>query len=59
MYTSMEVLIWIFIAGGIGFFTGIFVTACVEDVLDKKRRKTIKRLKARLDEAETHIDQIK
>lgn len=59
MYTSMEVLIWIFIAGGIGFFTGIFVTACVEDVLDKKRRKTIKKLKARLAEAKAQIDQIK
>lgn len=59
MYTSMEVLIWIFVSGGIGFFTGIFVTACVEDVLDKKRRTTIKKLKARLAEAEAQINQNK
>lgn len=38
---------------------GIFVTASVEDVLDKKRRQTIKKLKARLAEAEAQIDQIK
>lgn len=48
MYTSTEVLAWIGIAGGIGFFTGIAVTLSYEDLLDKKRRKTIKKLKARL-----------
>ena len=52
MYTSTEVLAWIGIAGGIGFFTGIFVTLSYEDLLDKKRRKTIKKLKERLAEAE-------
>lgn len=54
MYTSTEVLAWIGIAGGIGFFTGIAVTLSYEDLLDKKRRKTIK---ARL--AEAQIDQTK
>ena len=39
MYTSTEVLAWIGIAGGIGFFTGIAVTLSYEDLLDKKRRK--------------------
>lgn len=52
MYTSTEVLAWIGIAGGIGFFTGIAVTLSYEDLLDKKRRKTIKKLKARLAEAQ-------
>lgn len=59
MYTSTEVLAWIGIAGGIGFFTGIAVTLSYEDLLDKKRCKTIKKLKARLAEAQARIDQTK
>lgn len=49
---DLHTLIWIFVSGGIGFFTGIAVTLSYEDLLDKKRRKTIKKLKARLAEAE-------
>ena len=56
---DLHTLIWIFVSGGIGFFTGIAVTLSYEDLLDKKRRKTIKRLKARLAEAEAQIDQNK
>lgn len=59
MYTSTEVLAWIGIAGGIGFFTGIVVTLSYEDLLDKKRRKTIKKLKTRLAETQAQIDQNK
>ena len=59
MYTSTEVLAWIGIAGGIGFFTGIVVTLSYEDLLDKKRRKTIKKLKAQLAETQAQIDQNK
>lgn len=55
MYTSTEVLAWIGIAGGIGFFTGIAVTLSYEDLLDKKRRKTIKKLKARLADHDVHV----
>lgn len=49
---DLHTLTWIFVSGGIGFFTGIAVTLSYEDLLDKKRRKTIKRLKARLAETE-------
>ena len=49
---DLHTLIWIFVSGGIGFFTGIAVTLSYEDLLDKKRRKTIKKLKARLAEAQ-------
>ena len=49
---DLHTLIWIFVSGGIGFFTGIAVTLSYEDLLDKKRRTTIKKLKARLAEAE-------
>ena len=59
MYTSTEVLAWIGIAGSIGFFTGIAVTLSYEDLLDKKRRKTIKKLKMRLTEAQAQIDHTK
>lgn len=47
---DLHTLTWIFVSGGIGFFTGIAVTLSYEDLLDKKRRKTIKKLKARLAE---------
>lgn len=56
---DLYTLIWIFVSGGIGFFTGIAVTLSYEDLLDKKRRKTIKKLKARLAKAEAQIDQNK
>jgi hypothetical protein len=56
---DLHTLIWIFVSGGIGFFTGIAVTLSYEDLLDKKRRKTIKKLKARLAEAQAQIDQTK
>lgn len=49
---DLHTLTWIFVSGGIGFFTGIAVTLSYEDLLDKKRRKTIKKLKTRLAEAE-------
>lgn len=56
---DLHTLTWIFVFGGIGFFTGIAVTLSYEDLLDKKRRKTIKKLKARLAEAQAQIDQTK
>lgn len=56
---DLHTLIWIFVSGGIGFFTGIAVTLSYEDLLDKKRRKTIKKLKARLAEAEAQSNQTK
>lgn len=56
---DLHTLIWIFVSGGIGFFTGIAVTLSYEDLLDKKRRKTIKKLKTRLAEAQAQSNQTK
>ena len=56
---DLHTLTGIVVSGGIGFFTGIAVTLSYEDLLDKKRRKTIKKLKARLAEAQAQIDQTK
>lgn len=56
---DLHTLTWIGIAGGIGFFTGIAVTLSYEDLLDKKRRKTIKKLKARLAKAQAQSNQTK
>lgn len=56
---DLHTLTWIFVSGGIGFFTGIAVTLSYEDLLDKKRRKTIKKLKARLAEAQAQSNQTK
>lgn len=56
---DLHTLTWIFVSGGISFFTGIAVTLSYEDLLDKKRRKTIKKLKARLAEAQAQSNQTK
>lgn len=56
---DLHTLTWIFVSGSIGFFTGIAVTLSYEDLLDKKRRKTIEKLKARLAEAQAQSNQTK